>query len=218
MALLQIFPKWLIVLVLLGYTTQPSASEIKDALQAETAVAAVQIAMEEVLDLIAEGQVYANENPNRFYSEVGELLDPMIDFRFFARYVMGVWYKQATSEQFARFSESFKWHLVKTYALALVEFHEGEVRIVRARNRDSKRAAVSMQIDWQEKSYSVIYDMRKRGDIWQLVNLSIEGVNLALNFKSQFDSAMKGPKFDRDMDKVIDAWTKNSNVEPSGTE
>ena len=217
MASLQKYPKWLSVLVLLGFTTQPSASEIKDALQAETAVAAVQMAMEEVLGLIAEGQAYANEDPNRFYSEVGELLDPMIDFRFFARYVMGVWYKQATSEQFARFSESFKWHLVKTYALALIEFDEGEVRIVRARKRarDPKRAAVSMEIRQQDKTYSVIYDMRKRGDVWQLVNLSIEGVNLALNFKSQFDSAMKGPKFDRNMDKVIDAWTKNSNIEPS---
>ena len=82
MVLFQKYPKFLIVLVLLGFASQTSASDIKDALQAETAVVAVQIAMEEVLDLITEGQSYVKENPNRFYSEVGELLDPMIDFYF----------------------------------------------------------------------------------------------------------------------------------------
>ena len=63
-----------------------------------------------------------------------------------------------------------------------------------------------MEVDYQGKTYVVVYDMRRKDEVWQLVNVSIEGINVGLNFKSQFDSAMKGPKYGRDLDRVIDAW------------
>ncbi len=193
------------------------ASVVDQAMQARTAEEAVEIATNEVLELITEGQSYVEANPERFYTEVKALLDPMIDFKRFARSVMGVWYKKASPEQFERFSESFKWSLVKTYATALTEFHEGEVRVVPGKRKSSpNKSLVTMEIDWQGKTYTVIYDMRKKADVWQLVNVSIEGINLGLNYKSQFDSAMKGPKFGRDLEKVIDAWA--NQVGEDGTQ
>lgn len=183
------------------------ASVVDQAMQAKTAEEAVEIATNEVLELITEGQSYVDANPDRFYEEVKTLLDPMIDFERFARSVMGVWYKKASPEQFERFSESFKWSLVKTYATALTEFHAGEVRVVPNKRRNGPtKSLVTMEIDWQGKTYTVVYDMRKKSEVWQLVNVSIEGINLGLNYKSQFDSAMKGPKFGRDLEKVIEAW------------
>ena len=70
-----------------------------------------------------------------------------------------------------------------------------------------------MEVEYQGKTYVVVYDMRRKEETWRLVNVSIEGINVGLNFKSQFDSAMKGPKYGRDLDRVIDAW-----IDQIGTE
>lgn len=181
---------------------------VTHAMQAASAEEAVEVATREVLDLITHGVDYVEADPDRFYGEVHSLLDPMIDFRRFARSVMGVWYKKATPEQFQRFSDSFKWSLVKTYATALTEFHEGNVRVVPNRKHQSgpDKSLVTMEVEWQGRTYVVVYDMRRREGSWQLVNVSIEGINVGLNFRSQFDSAMKGPKYGRDLDRVIEAW------------
>lgn len=192
---------------------------VTKAMQAVTAEEAIEVATTEVFDLISTGAEYVDEDPERFYGEVHELLDPMIDFKRFARGVMGVWYKKATPEQFERFSESFKWSLVKTYAAALTEFSGGDVRVLPPKRRPTNpdKSLVTMEVDYQGKTYVAVYDMRRKAETWQLVNVSIEGINVGLNFKSQFDSAMKGPKYGRDLDRVIDAWIEQigSNAQSS---
>lgn len=205
----------LVFLSFLLFASPGHSNVVSQAMQSATAEEAVEVATKEVFDLISAGEAYVEEDPERFYSEVHALLDPMIDFKRFARGVMGVWYKKATPEQFERFSESFKWSLVKTYAAALTEFSSGNVRIVPPKRRPSgpNKSLVTMEVEYQGKTYVVVYDMRRKAETWRLVNVSIEGINVGLNFKSQFDSAMKGPKYGRDLDRVIDAW-----IDQIGTE
>ena len=45
----------------------------------------------------------------------------------------------------------------------------------------------------------------------------VEGVNVGLNYKSQFASAMKDSKFSGDMDAVIDAWADVLDAEEEST-
>ncbi len=187
----------------------PSVERMHEAAAAESASEAVRIATHEILNLIRAGQQYAQADPDRFYSEVEALLQPVVDFPRFARSVMGVWYRKANDDQLTRFSESFKWTLVKTYALALTEFYDGEIEILpeRARSQNPNQATVNMVITYRDKPYSVVYAMQRRNERWSLVNIVIEGINLRLNYRSQFDSAMKGPKFGRDLERVISAWS-----------
>lgn len=169
----------------------------------------VDIATKEMMALISEASVYAESEPERFYQEVEKLLAPVVDFPRFARSVMGVHYRRATPEQRERFSESFKWTLVRTYALSLMQFIDGTVRVV-PNQRPARRpdqAAVEMEIVYQDRPYQVIYAMQRKEEHWRLVNLLIEGINLRLNYRAQFDSAMKGPDHGRDLDRVIEAWT-----------
>lgn len=185
------------------------AAGIASAIRAETAEQAVEQATDEIIRFIDTGKAYAEEEPERFYGEVEALLRPMIDFPRFARNVMGVYYRTADDAQRERFAESFKWSLVRTYALALTQFGGGEIEVLAPRRppRDPDKVSVNMQITQEGRDYGVVY-MMQRGDdaVWQLRNLVIEGVNVGLNFKSQFAAAMKDPANNRDLDTVIEAW------------
>ena len=65
-----------------------AVARMQSAATAETAREAVEIATEEILELIRAGQNYAKDDPDRFYAEVEELLRPVVDFPRFARSVM----------------------------------------------------------------------------------------------------------------------------------
>jgi phospholipid transport system substrate-binding protein len=168
-------------------------------------------ASDEVVALIEVARGYAKEDPERFYREVEALLRPVIDFDSFARSVMAVHYKQATDEQRRRFADTFRWGLVRTYAMALIEFNdEGQVVLVPPDRppRSPKRETVKMEIrSASGEIYPVLYSMGLGKDgIWRVRNIIVNGINMGLTYRNQFASAMSDQQYGGDMDLVINAW------------
>lgn len=176
---------------------------------------------QDMLALIESARGYAKQEPERFYREVEAVLAPVVDFRAFSRNVMAASYKRANPEQRERFAESFKWGLVRTYALALTEFSGGDIDLVEdTRPSDNpKRERVKMEIKTSSGDvYPVVYSLRlNKAGKWVVYNLVVNGVNMGLTFRSQFKSAVNDKQYKGDLDKVIDAWaTGLEEVSPAG--
>ena len=164
---------------------------------------------DQMLELIEEAKAYADEDRERFYREVESLLNPVIDFPRFARSVMAVHYRDATPEQRERFAEGFKWSLVRTYALALTEFNDGDAKIVPSERppRRPDRASVKQEIRSGGDTYPVVYSLaQSENGEWRLRNIIINGINMGLTYRNQFASAVTDPQYDGDMDRAIDGW------------
>lgn len=177
--------------------------------QAETATEMVRNTTNAVLELIEQAQGYAKEDPERFYQEIEALLSQVVDFESFARSVMAVHYRDATPEQRERFAESFKWGLVRTYSLALTDFSDGKVVVPDPDRppRNPKRQTVKMEIHASNDVYPVLYSVTQEDDgSWVVRNLIVNGVNMGLTYRNQFNGAMNDPKYGGDMDEVINAW------------
>ena len=189
--------------------TDAHLARMNAALEAPSAEEAVGRTTDEVLDFIETSRSYANDDKELFFSQVETLIDPMIDFRRFARNVMGPYYKRATPEQRDAFAMSFKRSLVRTYALALTQFSDGNVEVLPPRRppRTPDEAKVTQQIRSGSASYMVVYDMRRRDGRWSLRNMIIEGLNVGITFKEQFASAVKSPTYAGDVGRVIAAWS-----------
>lgn len=195
---------------------------VRGALQMESAQDAVEGATREVLALISEGQTYADADPERFFTEVEALVAPMVDFPRFARNVMGPAYRKATADQRQRFADVFKWSLVRTYALALTEFRDGEVRVVPPRReaRDPDKVKVVQEVTFRGRTYVAVYQMRRGKDRqWQVQNIIIEGVNIGVNFRTQFAQALRAED-SKDtnvaIDGVIASWAGESASDTGG--
>lgn len=171
----------------------------------------VQDTSRELLALIDESRAYLDEDPERFFAAVEALLSPVVDFQGFARGVMSVHYRKASAEQRQRFARNFKTGLVRTYALTLAEFKRGEVAVLPPDGpaRNPKRQNVRMEIRAGGDAHPVVYSMLLGSDgAWRIGNIVIVGVNIGLNFRSQFMSAARDPKYGGDLDQVIDAWAE----------
>ena len=198
---------------------QPSAHEV------------VEDATQRVMAVVAEASEYADEDPERYYRQVQEILDPVIDFRGFARSVMGPY---ATSERYRsldeagqarlraqldEFTEVMRLGLVRTYSKGLLAYSGSRIEVFAISDEEeaSGRAAVRQLIySGQAEPYVLLYQMgRNKSGQWQLRNVIIESVNLGEIYRSQFESAAR--KYDGDLDAVIANW-ETVEVKPSEQE
>lgn len=196
------------VLFLAGLTLVASIA------QAETPdpKASVQAATDQLLERLVEVRPLYSEDPDAFFVAIDEALGPFIDFDGFSRGVMAKYYRRASAEQKQRFSETFRTALIRTYAKALVEFDNQEI-VVLEPTMDPKRAnraSIGLEIHSANNVvYPVEYTLTLKDDQWLLRNVSIEGINIGLQFRSQFASFMS--QYKNNIDQVIDNWTVDGN-------
>ena len=186
-----------------------------------TAYEVVQDATVQVMAVVVEAKSYVDAEPERYYQAVQAVLDPVIDFRGFARSVMGPY---ASSERYRsldeagrvqlrgqldRFTEVMRLGLVRTYSKGLLAFGSSRIEVVQPPDDvvESSRVSVRQLIYSDEpEPYVMMYQMgrAKTGD-WKLRNVIIESVNLGEIYRNQFQAAAR--KYDGDLDSVIDSWS-----------
>ena len=175
----------------------------------------------QVMAVVVEAKSYVDAEPERYYQAVQAVLDPVIDYRGFARSVMGPY---ASSERYRsldeagrvqlrgqldRFTEVMRLGLVRTYSKGLLAFGSSRIEVVQppADIVESSRISVRQLVYSDEpEPYVVMYQMglAKSGD-WKLRNVIIESVNLGEIYRNQFQAAAR--KHDGDLDSVIDNWS-----------
>ena len=168
----------------------------------------VQASTEQLLEKLVEVQPIYKNDKAKFFQEVDSSLAPFIDFKGFSRGVMAKYYRRASDQQKARFAGVFRNSLIKTYAKALVEFDNPQVIVKQDKKpqKDPRKARVSLEVYGKDGSvYPVEYSLVLMNEQWKLRNLVIDGINIGLQFRSQFTAYMQ--QYKNDIDKVIDSWS-----------
>jgi len=196
----------------------------QDLISAETPVlsahAIVADASERVMQVVDGASEYADEDPQRYYDAVHEVLDPVIDYRGFSRSVMGAY---ASSERYQSldtagrkelraqledFIEVMRKGLIKTYGKGLLAFSGSRIEVAEPTEAEenSSRATVRQLIHSDKpEPYVVMYQMGKnKSGQWKLRNVIIETVNLGEIYKNQFQASAR--KHDGDLHAVIAGW------------
>ncbi len=211
---LRLKSNWLLGLYLLAVGVWAQDSEM-------TAHGVVNDTTQRVMAVVVEADSYFNEDPERYYQQVQEILNPVIDFRGFARSVMGPYAsseryrsldetgREQLRDQLDRFTEVMRLGLVRTYSKGLLAYGDSRVEVFAAtdENQEKGRATVKQLVyNNQPEPYVLIYQMGlgKTGD-WQLRNIIIEGVNLGEIYRNQFEASAR--QNEGDLDAVIASWT-----------
>lgn len=180
----------------------------------------VQDTTQRVMAVVVAAAEYADQDPERYYREIHDILDPVIDFRGFARSVMGPY---ASSQRYRsldeagrallrgqldRFTEVMRKGLVRTYGKGLLAFGGSRIEVVQPPASETGNSRVSVrQLIYSEEvePYVVLYQMgRSKSGNWMLRNVIIESVNLGEIYRNQFQAAAR--KNGGDLDHVIDNW------------
>ena len=126
-----------------------------------------------------------------YENKIKEIFEPMIDFRRVAASVMGKkYYLLATKEERAEFVLIFRDSLLDTYAETLAQWGDSKITTEFPKNKEelSKNIEVKQTLDTGTSKYPISYKLRKSKDGWKIVNIIINGVNLGLTFRNQFQA------------------------------
>nr|WP_133635988.1 ABC transporter substrate-binding protein [Halomonas ventosae] len=174
----------------------------------------IRTSIDELMTRIEGREAYFADNLDELEAIVDDSLEGVADFRYIGASVMGRYFGNATPQQRSRFVETFRKTLIDTYAKGLVTFDYREIRVLdnQQASRYEDQASVAMEVVANDGTvYPVSYSLRLDDGQWKVVNVIVNGINLGLTFRNQFDQAMRD--HNRDYDAVIDDWAPELAVE-----
>ena len=163
--------------------------------------------VDELMGQIEGKRDYYASNLDELEALVDDSLDDIANFRYIGASVMGRYFQNATPEQRTRFANVFRQTLIDTYTKGLVTFDYRELRVLEGQRapRHEDQASVAMEVVAMDGTvYPVSYTLRLADEQWKVVNVIVNGINLGLTFRNQFDQAMRD--HGRDYDAVIANW------------
>ena len=153
-----------------------------------------------------EGSKY-DEKPDEFKEKLKNIWEPMVDVQLVSRLILNKAYKSASQEQIYRFQERTKKLLLDTYVSTLLEFKDYEI-FTNAKIKTNKNKTFEIEIKFDSSSsYSFITKFtvyRNKGGELKIINIIIDGINLGLTFRNQFQGVLK--KEGNNLDKAIESW------------
>ncbi|MCP4044285.1 MAG: ABC transporter substrate-binding protein [Gammaproteobacteria bacterium] len=146
-----------------------------------------------VLTALRSEREVIQEKPERLFALVNEIILPHFDFPRMSRWVLGKHWKRATKEQRTRFVDEFRTLLINTYATALVQFSEQEVKYLPMRTKPGAKTVVVRTEVKQPGATSipVNYRMYQKDGAWKVVDVTIDGVSLVKNYRTTYSSAIR---------------------------
>ena len=147
---------------------------------------------QKMVEVLTSNSDLFDSNRLEYEYKIKEIFEPMIDFRRVAASVMGKkYYLLASKEQRLEFVNIFKDSLLDTYAETLAQWGDSTIttQIPEKDNSFSQNNIEVKQIlNTGNSKYPISYKLRKSGNEWKIVNIIINGVNLGLTFRNQFQA------------------------------
>lgn len=174
-----------------------------------SALETVENGVQLLLDTVEQSRPYFVSDQRRYFNEVEQALDSIVDFDAVATVVMSRYGDLATAEQKTRFGNILKSTLTRFYGAALASY-EGQELVFMPSNKPpaNPRAdtVVGMELRGGDSApIRLQYQMfLNENDEWKLKNLSLAGINLGRQYYTQFAASMS--RHDNDIDQVLNNW------------
>ena len=164
--------------------------------------------------IVINSDLFASD-PTAFKQKVKDIFEPMVDFRRVGAMVMGrTHYKNASFEERNAFIEVFKSSLLDTYAETLAQWGDQKIETIWPDDSTEELPTVvdvNQKLITSSNIYPITYKVRNNGTSgWQIVNIVINGVNLGLTFRNQFQALAS--ENNNDINAVISNWSADIDV------
>lgn len=116
-----------------------------------------------------------------------------------------IW-NQATNEQRAQFEKEFTTTLIRTYASALTSYRNQTVHFYPLRGAYQGKSAVDVNseiVSPDNDPIHVSYHVVRKGNVWKLYDISVEGVDMLESFRSQFSDILANGSMNQLLQRMV---------------
>ena len=170
------------LLLLIGIAPGAKAEPTRDA------TVFVQSFSDQAVALLADRGLSATDREAAF----GRLFTTKFDVALISRFVLGKHWRTATRAQRAEFRRLFEQVIVTSYVRRLEAYAGETLAVGDARRAGNRLVAVSSQILRPKGApIGVDWRLRRTGEAWQIIDVVVEGVSLALTQRAEFEGLIK---------------------------
>ena len=156
--------------------------------------AAIEQTLDEVLPVIHDAALTRDEKVER----LTEIADRRFDLKRMTALILGRNRRKLTPDQRNEFLEEFKRHLTVTYADSLDRVSNERVELTGSRAETNGDVTVrSMIVGGNADGVKLDYRLRSKDGPWRVIDISVEGVSVAQNFRSQVQEIISAHGADR---------------------
>lgn len=151
-----------------------------------------------MLSALRQNYAALKQDSSQIYKLVDQIVLPNFDFELMSRWVLGRAWQQATSEQRQRFADEFRTLLVRTYAKALLEYANEEVRVLpQPAGDDGDETTVKSEVRLKVgPPIQINYSMHRNPEGWKVYDVTVDGVSLVTNYRGTFASQIRANGLD----------------------
>ena len=174
----------------------------------------IDLQAQEMVSIIRNNQELYSNDPELFKDKINMVFEPMVDFRRVGASVMGKkYYLAASAAQRLQFIQSFKTSLLDTYSSTLAQWGDQKIVTIFPEESVYKRTEdVQQNLITASNIYPITYKVRKdKNGNWLIINIIVNGVNLGLTFRNQFQALAQ--EHNENIDEIIKHWTSDANLE-----
>jgi len=168
---------------------------------------------QEMVEILTNESYLFEFDRSLYEQKIKDIFEPMIDFRRVAASVMGKkYYLLATKDERSQFVEIFKDSLLDTYAETLAQWGDSTIttKFPLEELELVKNVEVKQILDTGTSTYPISYKLRKSKDGWKIINIIINGVNLGLTFRNQFQALAL--THDENISLTLENWVSDAGT------
>jgi len=138
------------------------------------------------------------KEPDLIYGMVSEIVLPHFDFVAMSRWVLAKHWRRASKEQKLSFVKAFRTLMVRTYAVALLEYTDQKIHFLPLRDDPAKGdVTVRSEVKQTSKPSIIIrYNLHLKKQGWKVYDLSVDGVSLVANYRTSFATEITSTSLD----------------------
>src|SRR5262245_3844777 len=162
----------------------------------------VKASVDKVLKLVQDPELKKPQNAEKRRAQIREVARGVFDFDEMGKRALARHWAARTPEQKKRFGELFTDLLENSY-VSKIEAYGGEKIVYLPEQADGDVVTVRSKLITQRGTEIPIdYRMQKEGDRFRVYDVSIEGVSLVSNYRSQFNKIITQSSFDELLKKM----------------
>lgn len=153
----------------------------------------IQDASTQAISVLKQRRKELQANPQKIYQFVEEYLLPHFDFEYVCRQVLGKNWRDASPEERERFKRAFQETLIRSYGSSMLQYSDQKISFLPFKDDpDAREAVVKTEIGTTSgKPAAVDYTLRKSDDAWKVVDVTIEGISMVVNYRSTFNQEIR---------------------------
>ena len=174
-----------------GADTQPAGA-------APTARGVIEKVTHDALAVLRDAAITKVERNHK----VRQIAFDTMDFDVLARLSLGSYWRDLSDTQRASFVEEFRRHVANTYGHTTDEYTDEDIAVTadheEVRGDWSVQTTITGTRDGRKQEVAKVdYRLRQKEGQWKIIDVTIDGVSLMANFRSQFKEIMENGGFDK---------------------